>query len=175
MANPLKKLLEKIAIYKEPLVNISGLYLGGNHYIRVISQPAGRPDFISDISGVATRFQLPSRYGNIGLIAHNYLSGKHFMELKQGDLIHVLDGFGHSNCYRVNSFRRLQALQPRSPHSDFIDLDSHELLSASGVFQQVYTGKHRVVLQTCIQKGDIREWGRFFVITEPVNGDHKRR
>jgi len=168
MVNPIKRLVEKFASPKKPIEDVSSLYLGNDHYLRVVSQPSGKPEFVSGISGVATRFELPSRYGNIGLIAHNYLSGKHFLELKQGDNIHVMDGFGRSRRYQVIEIQRYQALQPRSPRSNFINLDTQEFYSASDVFKRVYMGNHRLVLQTCIQKGTIEEWGRFFVIAEPI-------
>lgn len=168
MANPIKRLLEKITVPKRLIEDVSGVYLGKNRFMRVVSQPAGKPEFVSSISGVATRFELPSRYGNIGLIAHNYLSGKHFLELKQGDSLFVMDGFGRSRRYQVTTVRRYQALQPRSPRSNFIDLDTQEFCSASEVFKRVYMGDHRLVLQTCIERGNIEEWGRFFVIAEPA-------
>jgi hypothetical protein len=154
---------------KKPLEDVSGVYLGDNRYLRIVQQPRGRPEFVSGMSGVATSFQLASQYGTIGLIAHNFLGGKFFLESKVGDEIHVLDGWGRSRCYRVISIRQFQALEPRSPRSQFIDLETYQTSSASEVFKEIYTGEHHLVLQTCIEKGQIKEWGRQFVIAEPVN------
>ena len=81
MANPLTSIFQKLSSPKKPIEDVNGLYLSSGHFMRVVSQPAGKPEFVSGISGVATQFQLPTRYGNIGLIAHNYLSGKHFLGL----------------------------------------------------------------------------------------------
>jgi hypothetical protein len=153
---------------KKPLEDVSGLYLGENRYLRIVQQPRGRPEFVSGMSGVATSFQLASQYGTIGLIAHNFLGGRFFLESKVGDEIHVLDGFGRSRCYRVIGIRQFQALEPRSPRSRFIDLDTHQTSTASDVFKEIYTGEHHLVLQTCIEKGQIKEWGRQFVIAELV-------
>ena len=61
----------------------------------------------------------------------------------------------------------VRTLDPRNPRSQFIDLDNRKLYSASDVFKRVYTGSHHLVLQTCIQKGYIKEWGRVFIIAEP--------
>ena len=162
------KSLKSLFSAKKPLENVSGVYLGDNRYLRVVQQPNGRPEFVSGVSGVATSFQLASRYGTIGLIAHNYLGGRFFLDVKEGDNIHVLDGYGRSRCYRVMRIRQFQALEPRSPRSRFIDLDTHQTASASEVFREIYTGEHHLVLQTCIEKGQIKEWGRQFVIAEPV-------
>lgn len=167
MANPIKRLIEKLASAPKNSPDINGLFLGTGHFMRVVEQPGGHPEFVSGISNVTTRFSLPTRYGNVGLIAHNFLSGKHFLALKPGDFLYLMDGFGGRRRYQVKFIRRYQALQPRSPRSNFIDLDTQEFCSASEVFKRVYTGSHRVVLQTCLQKGTIEEWGRFFVIAEP--------
>ena len=168
MHNPVKRLIEKLSAAKKPVESVNGLFLGTGHFMRVVDQPTGNPEHVSGISNVATRFSLPTRYGNVGLIAHNFLSGKYFLELQPGDFLYLMDGFGKRRRYLVSSIRRYQALQPRSPRSNFIDLDTQEFCSASEVFKRVYTGSHRVVLQTCIQKGSIEEWGRHFVIAEPA-------
>jgi len=164
MLNKMKSIFSS----KRPLEDVSGVYLGDNRYLRVVQQPGGRPEFVSEISGVATSFQLASRYGTIGLIAHNYLGGRFFLDVKQGDDIHVLDGHGRSRRYRVTRIRQFQALEPRSPRSRFIDMETHQTCTASEVFKDIYTGEHHLVLQTCIEKGQIKEWGRQFVIAEPV-------
>ncbi len=164
MLNKMKSLFSS----KRPLEDVSGVYLGDNRYLRVVNQPSGRPDYVSGISGVATSFQLASRYGTIGLIAHNYLSGRYFLNVKEGEDIHILDGHGRSRRYRVARIRQFQALEPRSPRSRFIDLDTRQTRTASEVFKEIYTGEHHLVLQTCIAKGQIKEWGRQFVIAKPV-------
>ncbi len=163
------KAIKSLFSSKEPLIeDVSGVYLGGSRYLRVVQQPSGKPEYISGVSGVATSFQLASRNGSIGLIAHNYLGGKFFLDAKEGDDIHVLDGHGRSRKYRVTGIRHFQALEPRSPRSRFIDLNTHQTSSASEVFKEIYTGEHHLVLQTCIEKGQIKEWGRQFVIAELV-------
>ncbi|MDO9545655.1 MAG: sortase [Pelolinea sp.] len=163
-----KKTREEKKIAKKPIETISGVYFGKNRFLRVIDQPSGRPEYVSNISNTATNFQLASRYGNIGLIAHNYLGGRLFHDLQIGDEICVMDGFGRRKNYRVSNFLSYQAVSPRSTRSNFIDLKNNQLCTASDVFKRVYTGKHRLVLQTCIKKGTNEEWGRMFVIAQPV-------
>ncbi len=164
---PLVDKIRKAFTPKSPLGDISGIYMGNERFLRVIAQPEGKPEFVSSISGIATHFQLASRYGNIGLLAHNYLGGRYFLDLEVGDNVYLMDGLRRTMSYRVVRAFKFQALDPRNPRSNFIDLDTRQVCSASDVFKRMYTGSHHLVLQTCIQKGYIREWGRIFIIAEP--------
>jgi hypothetical protein len=161
--------LRKIAQPKRPTEDISGLYLGEDRYLKIVSQPSNRPEYVSSISRTATDFQLAARYGNIGLVAHNYLGGRYFLSLKIGDCIFVTGSKRSKWEYEIKQILQYQALDPRSPRSRFIDLQNNQMLTATDVFKKVYTGKHRLVLQTCIERGEIREWGRHFIIARPVN------
>lgn len=153
---------------KKPLDGVNGVFFGTNHFLRVVEQPEGRPEYVSDVANAVTSFQLASNYGNIGLIAHNYLSGRYFNDLKLGDHIYTMNGFRQQRIYQVTSIRRFQALNPRSPRSDFIDLDSNQRLNVTDVFRQIYTGDHHLTLQTCIERGNDQEWGRLFIIAKPI-------
>ncbi len=152
---------------KKPIKIVSGVYFGKDRFLRVVDQPADKPGYVSSISNTATNFQLAARYGNIGLIAHNYLGGRLFNDLEIGDKIYVMDGFGHKKDYRVIEMLRYQAVNPRSTRSNFISLENKKLYTATDVFKRVYTGKHHLVLQTCIRKGRNQEWGRIFIIAQP--------
>ena len=165
-----KKTREEKKFARRPIETISGVYFGENRFLRVINQPNGRPEFVSNISNTATNFQLAARYGNIGLIAHNYLGGRLFHDLHIGDEIYVMDGYKRRKIYRVSDMLGYQAVNPRSTRSNFIDLKTNQVCTASDVFKRVYTGKHRLVLQTCIKKGTNEEWGRKFVIALPAAG-----
>ncbi|MCD6577112.1 MAG: sortase [Anaerolineaceae bacterium] len=162
-----KKTREERKAAKKPIEAISGAYFGKNRFLRVIEQPHGRPGYVSSISNTATNFQLAARYGNIGLVAHNYLGGRIFNDLEIGDEVYLMDGYGRRKRYRVVETLRYQAVNPRSTRSNFINLKNKQLCSASDVFKRVYTGKHHLVLQTCIKKGKNEEWGRIFIIAHP--------
>ncbi|MCD6355706.1 MAG: hypothetical protein J7L66_00350 [Anaerolineaceae bacterium] len=162
-----KKIKENRKLKKRPIQEISGVYFGKNRFLRVVDQPSNNPAFVSNISNTATNFQMASKYGNIGLIAHNYLGGRFFEDLKIGDDIHVMDGFGHTKIYRVKEIIRYHAVNPRSIRSNFIDLKNNRLYSANDVFKRVYKGSHHLVLQTCIKRGKNEEWGRKFIIAYP--------
>ena len=163
-----KKAREDKKLAKRSFDSINGVYFGKNRFLRVINQPSGRPEYVSNISNTATNFELAARYGNIGLIAHNYLGGRLFHDLHVGDPIYVMDGYGRKKNYQVSEMISYQAVSPRSTRSNFINLKTNQLCTASDVFKRVYTGKHRLVLQTCIKKGSNQEWGRMFVIARPV-------
>jgi len=152
---------------KRPMEGVSGVYFGKDRFLRVVDQPAGRPEFVSSISNTATKFQLADRFGNIGLVAHNYLGGRMFHDVNMGDDIHVMDGYGRTRIYEVKELLEYQAINPRSTRSNFIELKTNTFCTASDVFKRVYKGKHRLVLQTCIKKGKNEEWGRKFVLAYP--------
>jgi hypothetical protein len=158
---------EKKKQEKRLIREISGVYFGKNRFLRVVNQPSSSPAYVSNISNTATNFRLASKYGNIGLIAHNYLGGRLFHDLEVGDNVHIMDGFGRKKIYQIKEMLRYQAVDPRNVRSNFIDLDSNKLCSANDVFKRVYKGKHHLVLQTCIKKGKNEEWGRKFIIAYP--------
>lgn len=163
-----KEIREQRKAAKKPIEGLSGVYFGKNRFLRVVDQPTGKPGFVSSISNTATNFQLAARYGTIGLVAHNYLGGRLFKEVEIGDDIFLMDGFGRKRNYRVSEMLRYQAVNPRSTRSNFINLENKQLYTATDVFKRVYTGKHHLVLQTCIKRGKNEEWGRIFIIAQPV-------
>ncbi len=148
--------------------DIRGVYVEDVLALRVVKQPDGKPEFVSSVEGIATQFEMAAGEGVTGLLAHNYVSGRHFFNLIEGQVVNVSYGDGAVKAYQVNRILRFQALEPKNPRSDFINLDTGERLTASGLFKQVYTGSHRVTFQTCIQQGTEDAWGRLFVIAEPV-------
>ncbi len=148
--------------------DIRGVYVEDVLALRVVKQPVGKPEFVSSAEGIATQFEMAAGEGVTGLLAHNYVSGRHFFNLTEGQVVNVSYGDGAVKAYQVNRILRFQALEPKNPRSDFINLDTGERLTASGLFKQVYTGSHRVTFQTCIQQGAEDAWGRLFVIAEPV-------
>ena len=166
-ANARRKHRQQRKSSKGQMESISAIYFGEDRYLRVVNQPKANPGFVSTISNTATNFRLAEKFGNIGLIAHNYLGGRHFHEVEVGDQIHVMDGHGQRRTYRVKELICYQAVSPNSVRSNFIDLEDNKLYTATDVFKRVYKGKHLLVLQTCIKKGRNEEWGRKFVIAFP--------
>jgi len=92
-------------------------------------------------------------------LAHNNLSGQYFLRLGYGDTIAYQD-----DLYTVQEVIFMRALQPNSPTSDFIDMESGERYSVKEAWLRVYADG--LVLQTCVQRGNVLTWGRLFVIAE---------
>jgi len=134
----------------------------------VVEQPRGQAGFVSDRPGTLTHFRLADQYGSTGFLAHNYLAGKKFFSLEEGDQLVIDYENSFAQRFKVVSMKRYQAISPNSPYSDFIDLDTNERLSAADLFYEIYGVDDRVVLQTCIKRNGVQTWGRLFVITEPV-------
>jgi hypothetical protein len=146
---------------------VAGIYIPGRLALPVVQQPKDKPGYVSPTVDVVTQFDMASKFGSLGFLAHNYLAGSKFFEIAQDDIIHVIFGDGHYERYRVIQIRRLQALQPTSALSDFVDLGTGQKLTASDLFYETYGIKSQLVLQTCIAVGKQDSWGRLFVIATP--------
>lgn len=150
---------------------LRGIYVPGVFASAVTQQPENAPAFVSTDEDTLTQFELASRYGSVGLLAHNYLAGKNFFLLGEGHVFYLIYGDGNLEAFIVTSLVRAQALEPRSISSDFIDLDTGDLLTAPKLFYRVYDQPGKVILQTCINAHGNSSWGRLFVVAEPYSGD----
>lgn len=147
---------------------VVGLWVENIMALRVIYQPSNKPGFVSTEDETATYFLYPwEKAGNYGFLAHNYLAGRYFFNIKIGDVITVVFGDGDYEDFEVTEVKEFQALQPDSPYSDYIDLQSGEQLTVNNVFVEVYMGDFHTTLQTCIANGTETEWGRQFTIAPP--------
>ncbi|NPV85736.1 MAG: hypothetical protein HPY45_06975 [Anaerolineae bacterium] len=147
---------------------IVGVYVDGVLALRVVQQPPNDPGYVSIRDGEATQFRLAATIANnIGLLAHNYLAGKQYFNIREGDLIQVVYGDGRVEEFEVTRILQYQALSPDSPTSDFVDLQNGATLSATNLFYEVYGGAYHLTLQTCIARDNDSEWGRLFIIAEP--------
>ena len=146
---------------------ITGLYIDNLFSFPVFQQPSDQPAYVSPNDNLVTQFQSASAFGSLGFIAHNNLAGIKFPEVKNGDLISVVYGDGHTTQYQVTQIRRLQALQPNNPYSSFIDLSNNQMLTVQEVFYQTYGVSNQLILQTCISSQGLDTWGRLFVIAAP--------
>ncbi len=60
---------------------LRGVYVPNVLAFPVVQQPAGNAAYVSLNDGEITQFSMPSQFGNVGLLAHNNLSGRYFTEL----------------------------------------------------------------------------------------------
>ena len=146
---------------------LRGVYVQNILALPVVQQPASQPYYVSNRDGEATQFSMVSRYGNIGLLAHNTLSGKLFSGLAVGQEVRVVYGDGRVEHFVVAAVLQFQALEPESVTSSFRNLDRNEVLSAGEMFNRAYVGERRLVFQTCIAAEGNVSWGRVFVVALP--------
>ena len=151
---------------------LRGVYVDNVLALPIAQQPSDSPAFVSSNDGEVTQFGMPARYGNVGLLAHNHLSGKLFSGLAIGQQVRLIYGDGRIETFVITEVLRYQALQPTSPYSSFRNLDQDdEILSANQMFTRAYLGDRHVTFQTCIDAYGNSSWGRLFIIAEPQSED----
>ena len=147
---------------------LRGAYVPKVLAIPIVQQPGDQPYYVSNHNDEITQFAMASQYGNIGLLAHNTLSGKSFSQLSLGQRIRLIYGDGRVEYFVVARILRFQATKPESVSSSFRNLDRNETLSSSEMFNRVYGGERHLVFQTCIESNGNTSWGRLFVIAMPA-------
>ncbi len=147
---------------------LSSVHFEDSLVFPVVQQPGGQPNFVSKNGGEITQFSSASNYGNIGLLAHNFLSGKSFFQLVVGEEIHLVYRDGTTETFVVSEILKYEALDSKSPFSSFRNLnDQDEVLSAQQMFERAYGGEHHITFQTCIARHGNASWGRLFVMAVP--------
>ena len=167
-----KQNTDSIEKFSDQMVNgdedeIRGIYIQDVLNLPIVKQPKHRPGFVSSTDNIITLFRKAEQNGIIGLLAHNYLAGKHFFDIQIGDEISIVYGDGDISDFYVAGIEEYQALQPNNVRSDFRNLATGEVVSATQLFRTIYSVNGSAVLQTCIANGDEDAWGRLFVIAEP--------
>ena len=146
---------------------LRGIYAPGVFAYSIIPQPEKDPAYVSTRMDTLTQFELASRHGSTGLLAHNYLAGDRFSLVEKGQLLYLIYGDGRVEVFGVSRLMRFQASTPNSVKSSFVNLETGDFLSAGQLFLKAYTDPGTVVLQTCISKNGESSWGRLFIIAEP--------
>ena len=146
---------------------LTGVYVSNVLALPVAQQPYGNAGYVSNNTGEVTQFRMATQFGNIGILAHNHLSGSSFSQLAIGQEVRLVNGDGSVEYFVISEILRYQALQPTSPYSSFRNLDKDETLSAEQMFKRVYFGDRHVTFQTCIEAEGNASWGRLFVIAIP--------
>lgn len=146
---------------------LRGVYVSDVLALPVVQQPIGLAGFVSSKNDEVTQFRMAAQYGTVGLLAHNYLSGKSFPKLSVGQEVRLVYGDGKMETFIITEILRYQAMQPTSPYSSFRNLEKEETLTAEQMFKRVYFGDRHVTFQTCIEANGNSSWGRLFVIATP--------
>jgi hypothetical protein len=147
-----------------------GVYIPGLLALPVGQQPKGNAGYVTREPHKTTQFRLASKYGTIGILAHNDLAGAQFSGIRQNQYAIVIYGDGRLEYFLFGEVQKYQALTPTSTYSDFINQDgSEERLTASQLFNRIYGQGERLVFQTCIAADGNPSWGRMFIIARPAN------
>ena len=149
---------------------VVGFYVPNVLALPVLQQPSGDGNYISDQDGTVTQFSKPAQYGVTALLAHNFLSGRLFFRLAQGQELYVIYGDGDLERYRITGLQSYQALSPYDAQSQFVDLNVPEapVITHGELFERVYTTENQLVLQTCIEANGEPSWGRLFILADPI-------
>src|SRR5688500_18530280 len=99
--------------------SLRGVYVSNVLALPVVQQPSGNAGHVSSNDGQATQFAMASQFGSVGLLAHNYLSGKSFSQIAVGQEVRLVYGDGRVEYFIVAEVLQYQALQPNSPWSSF--------------------------------------------------------
>jgi hypothetical protein len=172
--NALTTNLPSLDVFTENLINgeaeqIVGVYQEFSFAQRVVQQPDNDAAYVSPFDNQMTQFHMvDSMTGNVGLLAHNYLSGKLFFELEPEEVVQVVYGDGSVQAFKIEKSLSYQAVSPQDVYSNFVDLETGKKLTAAQLFERVYGGSYHLTFQTCIRNGDEYSWGRLFVIATPV-------
>jgi hypothetical protein len=150
---------------------VMGVFVANTLAAPVVQQPANNPGYVSTELGLVTQFNLAAQFGSLALLAHNYLTGNTFFNVRKYQVITVVYGDGHAEFFLVTDIREYEALNPTSPYSDFVQLNRprSDRISATELFYDVYAVADRLVLQTCIDANGISSWGRLFIIARPIS------
>ena len=146
---------------------LRGVYVPGVLALPIVQQPVGYPGFVSQNDNEITQFRMAAEVGNVGLLAHNYLSGSIFTDLAPGQEVRLIYGDGQVEYFTIVEILEYQALQPYSSNSEFRDLESDITITAQELFRKVYRGDRHVTFQTCIEANGNSSWGRLFIIAQP--------
>jgi hypothetical protein len=148
----------------------TGVFVPGVMALPVLQQPANNAGYVSSQPDTLTQFRMANKYNSTGILAHDYLAGVRFSQLKIGQEVAVINGDGIMRFYRIYDIQRYQALSPTSPYSVFVDLSNNTRISAETLFYRTYgLGKNTLVFQTCISTDKVNSWGRLFVLAKPAD------
>ncbi len=149
---------------------VVGVYVPRVFALPVVQQPDGDFGYVSMNPEALTQFQLADENHVIGLLAHNYLSGRLFFNLIEGQRIVIVKGDGSHRTYQVTGAYRFKKLDPDSNTSKYIDLSTGKELSTRQVFNRFYrVGAPHVTFQTCLEQDGNLVWGLLFVVALPLD------
>jgi hypothetical protein len=149
--------------------DLVGIFVEDVLALPVVQQPAGDTLYVSRDLGNVTQFESARLNGVVGLLAHNYLSGELFYRLELSQVVNLVHGVGHVTRYLIEDIQRFEKLEGDFYSSNYVNLETGEVLTTPELFRQMYTGNDKVTFQTCIKNGSDWSWGRIFIIATPLS------
>jgi len=134
---------------------------------KVHQQPARQPYWVSETG--LTQFQQAK---NIGLLAHNNQDGKYFDNIVVGSRIRLHTNDDKILVYEVTSIEKWQVLEPSRT---YLNLDTNRTMTEAQLGFHYYGKMSGLVLQTCIEKGGYRQWGRMFISARYVGTETRKQ
>jgi hypothetical protein len=173
--NPLPNLYEFIAqVMNHDQETVRGVYVPGIFALPVVQQPGENYSFVSTLDERVTQFGRAALFDVIGLLAHNYLSGKHFYQLVIGQPVIIVMGDGTTRHFTISEISGFQRIRKPARLDEFIDVISGKKYSSLQVFNRFYNGYHHLTFQTCLEKDGDLDWGLYFVVAQPAELVHTR-
>jgi hypothetical protein len=144
---------------------IVGVFVANTLANPVVQQPSNNLLYVSTKANTLTQFRRAWQAGTTGLLAHNYLAGAHFFNIKTGSQVYLINWDGSYRLYEVYAIEDYQAVTLTS----FRDLSTGKGVGQYTLFDRIYRSKNdRLVFQTCIEKNGSSSWGRRFILARPV-------
>jgi hypothetical protein len=147
--------------------DLAGVYVDDVLALPVVQQPKGDNLYVSRLMGNVTQFQSAASHGVTGLLAHNYLSGDLFYGMELGQVVNLIYGDGRVKHYIIDDIQSYEKLEGDFYTSNYMNLETGEVLTTPDLFQLMYTGDDKVTFQTCIKNGSDWSWGRIFIVAIP--------
>ena len=150
---------------------VRGVYVANAFALPIVQQPPNNAIYVSNKRREITQFAQAAKNDVLGLLAHNYLSGKLFYQLVPDEEVIIVYGDGATQRYRITTIQQYQKLAPKTLRSDFVDLHSRQRLTSAQVFDQFYRGDHRLIFQTCLAEDGLLNWGVTFIVAVPMENN----
>jgi hypothetical protein len=133
----------------------------------VIQQPVDSSVYVSPLPDWVTQYRPPTEAGVTALIAHNYLAGQKFYDLKVGQQVWLFYEDHTVRPYIVTSVNKFRKVSPTLLTSDLVNLETQEVLTSNEAYDRYYTGPHHLTLQTCLEGNGRLDYGLTFIVAEP--------
>lgn len=138
------------------------VYISGVLDLKVEPQLNGDNLEITNDPEIVNQYSL-AKGGTVALMAHNYLAGQYFYQIREGDVVLLDFRDGHSRKYVVTDiieFQRLNLL--------FISTETLQVYSERQFLNTFFQSRDYLVFMTCLEKSGNVSWGVTLFIALPL-------